>query len=241
MIPAQFKKLLVALEHLTDKQTKDVEKFLKGDNLIQPIIAELEQRMIDEPECPHCHSGLINRHGKVGSMQRYRCKNCTKTLNALTKKPLARLQHKEKWLDYLQCMINGKVLRASAIDCDINLKTSFRWRHRFLKLPATMKATLLEGIVEADETLFVRSEKGNRTLERNPRKRGMKAKKRGRSKEDWVPVLTVRDRGKHTYEAILSSVSTEQLNKELQGKILKDSVLCADGFRSYIKFHKAMI
>ena len=154
----------------------------------------------------------------------------------MTKTPLARLQHKEKWLDYLQCMINGKVLRASATDCDINLKTSFRWRHRFLQLPATMKATLLEGIVEADETLFARSEKGNRTLERKPRKRGMKAKKRGRSKEDWVPVLTVRDRGKHTYEAIIPSVSTEQLNKELQGKILKDSVLCTDGFRSYIKF-----
>ena len=39
-----------------------------------------------------------------------------------------------------------------------------------------MKATLLEGIVEADETLFARSEKGSRTVERKPRKRGMKAK-----------------------------------------------------------------
>jgi transposase-like protein len=236
MIPAQFKKLLVTLEHLTDKQVKDVENFLKGDNLIQPIIAELEQRMIDEPECPHCNSCLINRHGKVGAMQRFRCKNCTKTFNAVTKTPLARLQHKEKWLDYLQCMINGKVLRESATDCDINLKISFRWRHRFLQLPATMKATLLGGIIEADETLFARSEKGNRTLERKPRKRGVKAKNRGRSKEDWVPVLTVRDRGKNTYEVIIPSVSTEQFNKELQGKIIKDSVLCTDGFRSYIKF-----
>jgi transposase-like protein len=120
VILAQFKKLLVALEHLTDKQAKDVEKFLKGDSLIQPIITELKQRMIDEPECPHCLSSLITRHGKAGAMQRNRCKNCTKTFNALTKTPLARLQYKEKWLDYLQCMINGKVLRASATDCDSN-------------------------------------------------------------------------------------------------------------------------
>lgn len=154
----------------------------------------------------------------------------------MTNTPLARLQHKEKWLDYLQCMISGKVLRESARDCDINLKTSFRWRHRFLQLLSTMKANLLEGIVEADETLFARSEKGSRKLERKARKRGMKAKKRGRSKEDWVPVLTVWDRGKHTYETVLSCVSTEQLNKELQGKIVKDSVLCSDGFRPYIKF-----
>ena len=54
--------------------------------------------MIDTPECPHCHSGLVNRHGKAGTMQRYRCKNCMKTFNAVTNTPLARLQHKEKWL-----------------------------------------------------------------------------------------------------------------------------------------------
>lgn len=67
------------------------------------------------------------------------------------------------------------------------LKTSFRWRHRFLQLLATMKATLLEGIVKVDETLFARSEKGSRTFERKARKIGIKANKRGRSKEDWVP------------------------------------------------------
>jgi hypothetical protein len=80
MIPAQFKKLLVALEHLTDKQVKDVDKFLKGDNLIQPIIAELELRMFDEPECPHCHSSLINRYGKAGALQIYRLKIVRKHL-----------------------------------------------------------------------------------------------------------------------------------------------------------------
>jgi transposase-like protein len=192
--------------------------------------------MVDTPECPHCYSGLINRHGKAGIMQRYRCKNGLKSFNAVSNTPLARRRHKEKWLKYLQYMISGKALRASATDCDINLKTPFIWRHRFLQLPATMKATLLEGIVAADETLFARSEKGSRTLERKARKRGMKAKKRGRPREDWVPVLTVRNRGKHTYEAIIFSVSTEQLNKELQGKIIKDSVLCSDGFRPYIKF-----
>jgi len=82
--------------------------------------------MIDEPECPHCHSGLINRYGKAGAMQRYRYKNCTKTFDVVSKTSLARLHHKEKWLDYLQYMINGKVLRASVIDCDINLKITLK-------------------------------------------------------------------------------------------------------------------
>jgi transposase-like protein len=96
MIPEQFKKLLAALEHLTGKQIRDVETFLKGENLIQSIVAELEQRMVDTLECPHCHSGLINLHGKAGTMQRYRCKNCLKSFNAVTNTPLARLRHKEK-------------------------------------------------------------------------------------------------------------------------------------------------
>lgn len=62
----------------------------------------------------------------------------------------------------------------------------------------------------------------------------MKASKRGRSKEDWVPVLTIRDLGKHTFEASLLNVSKEALVKELKGKLQKDSVLCTDGFQSYV-------
>jgi transposase-like protein len=192
--------------------------------------------MVDTPECPHCHSSLINRHGKAASMHRYRCKNCLKTFTATTDTPLARLRHKEKWHDYLQCMINGKVLRESAKECGINLTSSFRWRHRFLRLPATLKTSLLEGIVEADETLFARSEKGSRTLDRKPRKRGMKAKKRGCSKDDWVPLITLRYRGKHTHKTTLSSVSTQQLNEELKRENRKNSVLCSDGFKANITF-----
>jgi len=53
-----------------------------------------------------------------------------------------------------------------------------------------IKPKVLEGIVEIDETLFAYSEKGNKKLTRcKPRKRGMKAKKPGRSAEDWVTLL----------------------------------------------------
>ena len=73
-------------------------------------------------------------------------------------------------------MMQGKVLRDSALDCGINLKTAFLWRHRFLTLPAVMKPKSLEGIVEVDETFFARSEKGTKALAGNkPRKRGIKA------------------------------------------------------------------
>jgi len=234
MIPAQFTKLMTELENLTDSQVRYIEKWLKGTDSTSQLISELEERTVEKPECPHCHSSLINRHGKVNKMQRYRCKNCGKTFVATTATPLARLRYKELWLDYIRCMLDSKVLRECAKECGINLKTSFRWRHRFLALPSTLKASRLEGIIEADETLFPYSEKGAKKLSRPPHKRGMKAQKRGRSKEDWVPVLTVRDRAKNTYEAILPDVTTETLHKELVGKLEKDSVLCSDGYKSYI-------
>jgi len=64
----------------------------------------------------------------------------------------------------------------------------------------------------------------------------MKARKPGRSSEDWVPVVTVRDRGKHTYEVILPHVTAKSLSDELRGKLEKDSILCTDGYKAYIKF-----
>jgi transposase-like protein/IS1 family transposase len=236
MTPAEFGKLLKQLDHLTDKQHHQLQERLSEEEPVKRIIRELEQRLVEHPECPHCHSRVIKRYGKKGDMQRYRCKNCLKTFTATTNTPLARLRMKEKWGAYLEGMLESKALRKAAHDSEINLKTAFRWRHRFLQLPAQLKAKLLEGIVESDETYFAYSEKGNKRLTRQPRKRGKKTGKRGRSKEDWVPVLTVRDRGTHTFEAILESTSQQAISEQLVGKIEQDSVFCSDGYKSYIQF-----
>ena len=236
MIPAEFSKLVIQIDHLTDKQNQELQELLTGQEPVKRIIRELEHRLIEDPECPHCHSSIINRFGKKGDMQRYRCKNCMKTFTATTNTPLARLRFKEKWVNYIEGMLESKVLRQSARENDINLKTAFRWRHRFLQLPAELKAKLLEGIVETDETFFAYSEKGNKHLNRRARKRGKQTGKQGRSKEDWVPVLTARDRGRHTFEAILDSTSIKGISEQLGGKIEKDSILCSDGYKSYIQF-----
>ena len=236
MLQAKFNQFLPMLDELTDKQINHVEQRLKGKNLKTQIIHQLEQRLADKPDCPHCRSSHIIRHGKENQMQRYRCKNCKKTFVATTGTPLARLRYKERWLTYINGMLQTKVLRKAAKECRIHLDTSFRWRHRFLQLPALLKATQLEGIIEADETFFRYSQKGQKNLARKPRKRGTKATSRGLTAKDWVPVLTARDRGKHTYEAILPKVSSDAINKEIGNKLAKDCVFCSDGHKAYIKF-----
>jgi len=172
MISAKFSKLVLQLDDLTDKQNQELQDLLTGQEPVIKIIRELEHRLIEEPECPHCHGSIINRHGKKDNMQRYLCKNCKKTFTATTNTPLAHLRFKDKWINYIEGMLESKPLRQSAKENDINLKTAFKWRHRFLQLPAELKAKMLEGIVEADETFFAYSEKGNKKLTRKARKRG---------------------------------------------------------------------
>jgi transposase-like protein len=70
--------------------------------------------------------------GSVDWTERWRCKSCRKTFNALIGTPLA-----------------GP--RKVAERCDIALSTAFRWRHRHLKAPRDVQTPVLAGIVEADD------------------------------------------------------------------------------------------
>ena len=49
--------------------------------------------------CPHCAGKRIVRNGSVDGLQRYKCRGCGKTFNALTGSLLSRLRYKGKWLD----------------------------------------------------------------------------------------------------------------------------------------------
>ncbi|GAB3378746.1 hypothetical protein GCM10027317_22500 [Massilia agri] len=65
-------------------------------------------------------------------MQRYRCRACNRTFNALSGTPLARLRFREKWLDFSKEMLDSRSVRAAAKAVEIHRNTSFHWRHRFL-------------------------------------------------------------------------------------------------------------
>ncbi len=122
--------------------------------------------------CPYCKEIKVLRWGKRNCLQRYRCKLCKKTFNSLTGTPLARLRKKEQWISYSQCLKEGLSVRKSAVKCDVHRNTAFRWRHRFLLNANMVKAEKLYGIVEAEETYFLKSEKGSKKLSRKARKRG---------------------------------------------------------------------
>jgi transposase-like protein len=203
-----------------DKGTDLIEESFKGDRL-----------------CPHCSCNRLYLWGKSNDLQRYRCRECKHTFNALTHTPLSGLRHKEKWLDYEQAMTQGLSIRKAAMICSITKNTSFKWRHRFLRVPATHQAEQMTGIVEADETFFLESLKGQRNIGRSPRKRGGKASQRGTSKEHTA-VLVVRDRHGETADFVLQGVSADQIEPVLKPLLNKDLILCTDGARAYISIAK---
>lgn len=226
-----FRAWLSGMDDLTAEQREEVQEILDGREPGEEVTSAIEDRVAAEQCCPHCGTGSGVKRGSANGLRRYRCKACGKSFNALTGTPLARLRHKERWLDFAQSLKEGDTVRASARRCDVAVGTAFRWRHRFLRALETATAPL-RGIVEADETYLLYSRKGDRQLDRQPRKRGGKATKRGLSREQ-VPILVAADRSGTTLSAVLPEVSAEAIQAVLEPAIDKDALLVTDGAAAY--------
>ena len=228
----KFQVLMEDLENLTPHQREFLEIHLDKIGQTQLVNTLIESRVSGTPTCPKCGHDQVARWGLASGLQRYRCATCKITFNALTGTPLARLRHKDKWLEYAQQMAEGKSVRKSAKACNVHRNTSFRWRHRFLALPNEHKATSLVGIAEADETYFLKSFKGKKQgMTRTPRKRGGKASKRGLSDEQ-IPVLICRDRTGSTADFVLEKADKANIGAALKPIMANDAVLCTDSSKA---------
>ena len=140
-------------------------------------------------------------------------------------------------MSYMKALIVGLSIRAAPQQCGINKDTALLWRHRFLQMISQHQATHEQGIVEADETFFLESFKGQRRLNRPARRRGGVGKTRGTG-GDQILVLIVRDRHKATANFILKRVDAATIQQALKPLIDKEAVLCTDGAAVYSAFAK---
>jgi len=90
------------------------------------------------------------------------------------------------------------------------------------------QATHEQAVIEADETFFLESFKGQRELNRPARQRGGVGRTRGTG-ADQIPVLIVRDRHRATANFILKQVNPVTIREVLQPLLDKEAVLCTDG------------
>ena len=231
MEQSRFRDWLSQLADLTEKQREETARTLSSKSQGEAALAAIELAVDQDRTCPRCNTkGAVSR-GKVRQLRRYYCKGCGRTFDALTGTPLSGLHHKEKWLAFGEAMLDGDTIHESADRCDIDPTTAWRWRHRFLKAAQT-SAGKLGGIVEADETYFLRSRKGERKLARPARRRGGKASRRGISSEQ-VPVVMAADRSGSTVSAVLPKVTSGELKEFLGPRMNKDVLLVSDGNNCY--------
>lgn len=223
----ELKQWLSSVSRLTARQKAELIKVLGAGADDAQVRSLVESRMTALPVCPHCGGSRIVRNGSASGLQRYKCRACLRTFNALSTTPLARLRLKAKWLTQQDVLQQGLSVHKAAQALDVSPSTAFRWRHRFLRLAQPVKAAALTGVVEADETFFFRSNKGQRPG-RKARKRGGRVSRKQRG-EDLVPILVARDRSGATADFLLEAVSKDCLSQALKPRIHADAILCSDG------------
>ena len=240
---------------------KDIQKLIKGlskedlEQLHAEITQQLEgyvgltdflnkcaeQRFSEGLVCPHCGKKNIVKFGKAHGKQRYRCRDCGKTFNTLTKTVFADSKLPiSVWLNYADCMNKQMTLRETAETVGVTLRTSFFMRHKILSaLKEVIGVDNLGGVIEMDETFFAESFKGNHK-KGNPswvaprksqksRHRGKEVQYRGISHEQ-VCVSTAMDRngGLVLVPACKGRLTVNRLSAIYNGKIERNSVICTD-------------
>ena len=245
MNDAEFRHLLESCTTLSDKQRAVLKSTLSKPPYQQSCLLyeRLENNFAINPICPYCNSDNICKYGRQSDRQRYQCKTCSRTFNALTGTPLAHVNVTFVLDQYLECMTTSMTLRAAARTCGISLDTAFHLRHRIMQLLQTDQAEQLNGIVELDETFFRESHKGSRTLptQREPRKRGGVRKKRLKAGQvrkheppvKKIPVLVACDRQNKMVSNVLEHMWWEDIEACLTNRISADTLVCADALAQH--------
>lgn len=202
---------------------------------------EVSQRRKNKP-CPHCSSIEVYKRGKQRGVQMYSCKACKKWYSETTGTPLYDIKLKSKWQAYLRCMEQGMSIKKTAQEIGVSIQTSFDWRHKILSSLTQLIPEQLSSEVECDELELALSNKGSRSLERSPRKRGSDFKRnQGKEEVTVVQVVTAVERnGKKYLKAVESKrLSEEEITKALDGKIADNTTLITDKHPSYKAFAKS--
>lgn len=235
----------IDINNLTDEQKQQLILTLQASLKTSKASTEVDtlRKEVSEARfnkgflCPHCGSKHVVRHGTYNDKQRYLCRNCNSTFGDMTNTPMSRTKFPEKWSVFVECMLEGYSLRKSAEIVGVSYVTLFYWRHKILAALTEADNNPFEGIVEMDETFFLHSEKGKKKLNRQSRKRGGTAKRRGTS-ADQVCVLVARDRSKNTVSkvATLGRINMKRVDQIVGSLLDHENMLCTDGLHGYRTF-----
>jgi transposase-like protein len=150
-------------EDMSIENTKDMHFAKHYNSITNEILSILHNsHNFKGLYCPECSSHNVIKNGKVSGRQRYKCKDCNRTFNDLTKTPFAGLHELEKLPIYISCMLAGKSLRESAKIAKVSLKKSFYLRHKLTAVISSLRLPMQNSVVEIKSLEQNYSYKGQR-------------------------------------------------------------------------------
>jgi len=225
-------------------QRELLEYLLLEQELQGKVLEEASQEVIskrNKKPCPHCSSTKVYRRGKQKGVQMYCCNTCEKWYSETTGTALCNIKLKSKWQSYLSYMEQGIPIKKIAKLLGISIQTSFDWRHKILSSLEQFTPTHLSEEVECDELELALNNKGSKSLERNPRKRGTDFKRnQGVGEVTTVQVVTAVQRNGEKYLKAVASkrLTKEEIIKVMDGKLTDNVTLITDKHPSYKAFIK---
>jgi len=238
----EIKRLFTELPSISQIELLDAllqRQELKG-SILQSAQEEVSANRKNKP-CPHCTSKNVYKRGKQNGVQMYQCNECKKWYSETTGTPLYDIKLKSKWQSYLRCMEQGMPIKKIAKELHISIQTSFDWRHKILSSLGQFEPKSLSGEIECDELELPLNNKGSKTLEREPRKRGSDFKRNTEEKDiTVVQVVTAVERNGNKYLKAVESkrLSKEEITSVFEGKLSKNVTLITDKHPSYRAFAK---
>ncbi len=233
---------------LSQKERKFID-FISTNSSPSDFKFIVDTKLAEGIVCPHCSAkgkGVRKSGYQKNGRPRFYCSHCNKKFSVTTN---CILYYPKKdfsvWKEFISCFLHGFSVRKTAEICNINKNTAFLWRHKVCdSLVGIMDNVSMGGIVEADETYFRLSYKGNRKVFKNgeagrsKRKRGTsifhKGRKRGLSREQvCVPCAINRSGLSISKISGLGKASDNGINSVIGNHISKGAILCADGATAY--------
>ncbi|MCF7521392.1 IS1595 family transposase [Neisseria sp. ZJ106] len=238
--------------------TRDVDVLIQLFRRLPPVERNIFLRLVvagDDPNrvsefsqgvarCPHCCKKDYVKNGKKDGRQRFLCRICGRTFGERAETVFYRSKKGlEVWYEYIRCMLNKLPLQRCAEECGICLHTAFSWRHRILGvLQAMMDKVMLNGVVQADETFFRLSFKGQKKLKGEFLGRvGVRQRRRGLSRDQvCVPCAVNLDGLSVGRVSNLGKPSGNDVLGVLDGRIAERSILVTDSNSVYQKVADVM-
>ena len=217
-------------------------------NVISLIIKylDLNEEISDTKpcSCPRCGSDVrFIRKGFSNGKQRYQCKSCGAKFTFDAGKITAHShQSPDKWVVAIEDTFNGSSVDDLAFHIGVHHSTAFNIRHKILNALESLISNMdsLGGMIEADETYVLESQKGVKVTHRKARIHGAKASKRGLSDEQ-ICICVATDRDGHMYSKSVNraKASCDDIMNALDSKITDDSIFMCDGADSYNELIKS--